>query len=900
MADESNAPIRVVPFRGGTVTAREKILLQRFEGWEEYSMVQNMRPQHPGFRKRLGVARHCTTADGSVETLTLYQFSKGSRTEHHFYAQRLDGSVIEATDNPPTVTTGAFGTDVLGTTTNPLPATWGNINDACLFTDGTRQQQIYFGSTTPVLSFIVFKDTTVPNIPEVGEDYSVEVADGRSSTVAVLDNLGTNEYFFVRAPVPIKSITVTVTAANGNASTLTMQYWKGTWSTVAITDNTASGGDTLAQTGSVTWTAQSDEIPHYLFGESGFWYKFKVSAALDAEVEVSAVTFDNDWQSLPNVWDGVLTEGIEAKVYNAEQLKYSLYSTSSITLGSLDTDDYLYVGFIDPLVGMYLDVGGTPNITDATVTGSSNISFHDGSTGRDFIRTTDANFRSAGFEEGQEIVISGTTNNNITIKIIQVTSNTIYVETGKLTSEMDQSATIQINGGPITTVLDLVEVWTGDAWTSLASDLTDGPGGLTQSGFVTWDRTDATPQPTQFTDSPFYAYWYRISFDKKLSNKVNIGILGMPYFDISDLGNAVACGVWKDRSLYAYHDYGQYLHVTARNRPTALNGPGYGVLEAGDGRRNRIRVSKQFYNEVIVWQEEKGEEGGCTTLFEGYDPSTYGKLLISSRIGIMNGKSAAVVDGVLTSQETDKEIKTLAFWLSRYGVAVTDGQTASLISDGIHNYFDPQHADCIRRGYEDKMWLHYDSADNVIRIGLVSGSSATVPNVFPVFDLVDWSWSFDSHAEPLSCMIELEAASGDVPVLQYGGGADDGYVYRLNTGTDDIVGASPTTTAIDSYIDMERDQGGNYAKLRSTVIRCKSQAVGDITYNIYTDTETATTESIALLMTAETAGNAYRRNRWKGKYNANHFTMRFQNNTAGQGMYLLDVGHGIHTEENVR
>ena len=32
---------------------------------------------------------------------------------------------------------------------------------------------------------------------------------------------------------------------------------------------------------------------------------------------------------------------------------------------------------------------------------------------------------------------------------------------------------------------------------------------------------------------------------------------------------------------------------------------------------------------------------------------------------------------------------------------------------------------------EEKMWLKYDSAFNILRIGLVSGSSATLPNVVP-------------------------------------------------------------------------------------------------------------------------------------------------------------------------
>ncbi len=881
---------KTIPFRGGAVTARERLSLRQFEGWEEYSMIQNLRGRRPGFEKRKGMARKHTVTDDSKETMTLYQFSKGSKTERHFYRQLIDGSVQEATNNPPTVTTGAFGSDILGTVSSPLPATWGNINDACIFGDGVREHQISYGVASPVSTFIVFPDTTVPNIPEKGEDYSIEVSDGQSTTVAVLDDLGAAEFFFVKTPVPAKTITITVTAANGNVSVLTMQYWKGAWNTVAITDNTADTGKTLAQTGTVTWTAQADEVPHYLFGESGFWYKFKVSLALDAEVEISAVTFEADWQPIQNVWDGVLVDGIEAKIYNSEQTSYYTYSTSSIDVARLVAGDYVYMAFIDPLVGAYMDIGNTPHIIDAEVVGSSNIAFKDGGTGPDSIVFQDAKFLAAGFEEGQSITISNTANNNISVQILQVISTTIYVETGKLTAESDTSATIQITSGPITTALNEMAVWTGEAYTVLTG-LADGTAGLTKSGFVTWDRTSQAPRQTQFAGSPFYAYWYRFKFDQKLSNKVNLGVLGMPYFDIADLGNGMTVGVWKERALYSFYNYGQYLHVTARNRPMALNGSDYAVLEAGDGRRNKVRATEEFHNEVVAFQEEKGAEGGCVTLFEGYDPSTFGKLLISTRIGILNGKCSAVVDGIFTSQEGEGEVKNMVFWLSRYGLAVTDGQKASLISDDIKNYFDPQKPECIRRGYEDKNWLRYDSADGVIRMGVVSGSSATVPNVFPVFDVVDWKFSFDAFAESLTCMAEVEAESGDVTVLQYGGGADDGYVYRMNTGNDDITGETPDITAINAYIDMERYVGIGQAQLSSAGIRCKSQAAGNITMDVYLDTQTASKQTYTLSMIPTTAGDAYTKPGGKREslsYRADHFTIRFLHNTAGQTMYLLD------------
>jgi len=116
-------------------------------------------------------------------------------------------------------------------------------------------------------------------------------------------------------------------------------------------------------------------------------------------------------------------------------------------------------------------------------------------------------------------------------------------------------------------------------------------------------------------------------------------------------------------------------------KPLVLNGDDFGIIEAGDGRNNRWTSARQFHNELLVWQEERGREGGCLTLFEGDEPKNFGKLLLSSKLGAANAKSTVVVDGVLTSTRTDEVVKTMAFWISRYGVCATDGRTCTIFSD---------------------------------------------------------------------------------------------------------------------------------------------------------------------------------------------------------------------------
>jgi hypothetical protein len=254
----------------------------------------------------------------------------------------------------------------------------------------------------------------------------------------------------------------------------------------------------------------------------------------------------------------------------------------------------------------------------------------------------------------------------------------------------------------------------------------------------------------------------------------------------------------------------------------------------------------------------------------------------------MNAKCVAVVDGVLTSTATDEVIKTLAFALSRYGVYISDGLTCSLISDDIANYFDPTQSECIRRGYESEMWLAYDSAYNVIRLGLVSGSSAELPNVFPVFDLVDKTWSFDTPAQELSCAIEMGAGSGNVPVVQVGGGIDDGTVYLLNTGTNDV------SIPITAYVTVELDVKGAMLLLREMALRCKVQTAGDITLTPYINSRAQTAKTLS--MTYDVSGDTTKRHLFNLNLKGHHLSLRLSHATAGEPMLLQDYGVGLVIE----
>src|SRR3990167_403017 len=404
-----------VPFQGGCNTYLEPALLDI----GRYSMVQNFRQMHPGLKKRPGQIKLHTTADGTNRVVSLFQFSKGKMTERHLYAQMSDGDVLEATNNPPTVTTGVFGTEVHdGTSSGMLPASWSVINDTLLYSNGVDQHQICFGNNSYVHKFIVYKGAAaIPDVPILGEDYSSQVSDGQTSTVAVLDSLGDlavdYDCVFIMVPIPIKQLTLTVSAGNGTAAVAQMKYRKtdNTWAAVAsFVDNTkdvATSTKTLNISGSMTWTTPTDSMPSYLFGTYGYWYQLSLASGdLDSEVEISAATFEANWTNLANLWDGVLLDCIEAQFNDVSAGTYITYSGTSITLssgvGTDGTEDFLYVASTDPIDAMYVDVGDTPSTVGSNTINT--ISYWNGAAWTAWAETTNYVDSTTGFNSSGYIV----------------------------------------------------------------------------------------------------------------------------------------------------------------------------------------------------------------------------------------------------------------------------------------------------------------------------------------------------------------------------------------------------------------------------------------------------------------------------------------------------------------
>jgi len=182
------------------------------------------------------------------------------------------------------------------------------------FPTGTRYVSLFarnFASSAAVVewalcpSLIVLKTTDA--LVAVGNltDYTVEVQDALTTTVATLDSLDTaanNDFVYVGSYDKFSGVDVNHSGSkvNGTTSVLTVKYWNGSvWGDISDTDGTIAGGATFAVDGQVTWTVPSDWAADSLFniGDTTltatwlkeptiYWTRWEVSVALDAEVEI--------------------------------------------------------------------------------------------------------------------------------------------------------------------------------------------------------------------------------------------------------------------------------------------------------------------------------------------------------------------------------------------------------------------------------------------------------------------------------------------------------------------------------------------------------------------------------------------------------------------------------------
>ena len=199
--------------------------------------------------------------------------------------------------------------------------------------------------------------------------------------------------FLIASPRPLEGVKLFVETPNATTSILTMKEWDGSdWSGIAITDNTAVGGVSLAQTGTVTWASTVNTAkPRYFEGYYLYFYNFNLSAG---EADIYQITLQAPVQPCLDMWDGNPRPIFSYQIYSdsvfndySTNVALDMYDTGNeatfVTaiapatgLQLLLSSEIQYVGSFERLTGIVVGViGGAGNEATATLT----ISYWNGS-----------------------------------------------------------------------------------------------------------------------------------------------------------------------------------------------------------------------------------------------------------------------------------------------------------------------------------------------------------------------------------------------------------------------------------------------------------------------------------------------------------------------------------------
>ena len=182
---------------------------------------------------------------------------------------------------------------------------------------------------------------------------------------------------YIGSIMPLDGVKLYIGTANpmaSGAATMIVYEWNGTgWASITVTDNTAVGGRSLEQTGTVTWTSTAaTSKPTAVEKLYLYWYKMVITSASDfSGATLSQVAVSIPFQAIKDIWDGeerpcnsfVAYKTAKYYDYTTNVLDNSFTSTGSAVdastyaaLVSLTTTDYLYAGFIERMAGVTIYV----------------------------------------------------------------------------------------------------------------------------------------------------------------------------------------------------------------------------------------------------------------------------------------------------------------------------------------------------------------------------------------------------------------------------------------------------------------------------------------------------------------------------------------------------------------
>ena len=176
---------------------------------------------------------------------------------------------------------------------------------------------------------------------------------------------------YVGSTRPITGAKFYVSTPNTGASSAKVFYWGGSSfvENTTVSDGTATGGATLAKTGTISFDTTLGSCKVKAINENvAYYYRFDF-VGIDSGVKLSQVSLQTPVQKLVDIWDGsprqiyaflkytTVYSDLTSNVYKLDY--YATDTTTYAQIGALTSAQYLYGGFNERLLGMKIYFGET-------------------------------------------------------------------------------------------------------------------------------------------------------------------------------------------------------------------------------------------------------------------------------------------------------------------------------------------------------------------------------------------------------------------------------------------------------------------------------------------------------------------------------------------------------------
>lgn len=325
-----------------------------------------------GWKARKGCTLHNTTAVDSTNAVkSLHQYTNPKNSDYHFIAQ-CNSLLYNSANDPPTGGT-TFGTS-LGVTVGTTPGFSCMVGALWIYADGSGSPIIYGGTNVDPLAVLYKPSATTLSFI----DFTGQVIDYSTSTYAYIKSTA-DQTIYIITMEPASGFVVTLGGTvNDAAAVLTVSAIRsGTWTAVSgLSDGTNVSGDSMKQSGTISYTASSSDTLYTIGRTMGYCYRLTWGAQLDdvhitsLKVIQAAHSISNKWNGAYEVVTGALFDDNSATERFKEVLGYvSSESTSTyVDIGAGTTSDFLYLGTPERTTGyLFGIVNGYANTNNAEV-----------------------------------------------------------------------------------------------------------------------------------------------------------------------------------------------------------------------------------------------------------------------------------------------------------------------------------------------------------------------------------------------------------------------------------------------------------------------------------------------------------------------------------------------------